>query len=299
MTTENVSILSVCGRAFIPGELSLIREVVGSCSGLSRTELALTVCELVDWRRPNGGLKDRECRELLEFLESESFIVLPKKRKGRPRGSTTSVPVTESGEARPPIVGSLGDFEPVLLNLVESREDRLLWREQVGRYHYLGHTVPYGGHLRYLVRITKPVSTVVGCMQLSSAAWRLAPRDRWIGWDDRTRGQNLQRIVNNSRFLLLPWVRIPNLASKVLSLSVPRIAQDWESRYGVRPVLLETMVDVSRYRGTCYRAANWISVGLTSGRGRMDRAHERHGVAPKEVLLYPLLRDARKRLGAG
>jgi hypothetical protein len=189
-------------------------------------------------------------------------------------------------------------FGPVLLDPVEKREDRLLWRELVGRYHYLGHTVPYGAHMRYLIRVTRPNPAVVGCVQFSSAAWRLAPRDRWIGWDDRSRGRNLQRIVNNSRFLLLPWVQVPNLASKVLSLAAQGVVHDWERRYGIRPVLLETLVDASRFRGACYRAANWIPVGLTSGRGRMDRAHQRHGAAPKEVLVYPLSRDVRKRLVA-
>jgi hypothetical protein len=124
----------------------------------------------------------------------------------------------------------------------------------------------------------------------------MAPRDRWIGWDDATRGKNLQRIVNNSRFLLLPWVHIRNLASKVLSLAARQVKQDWRAHYGIPHLLLETLVDTSRFAGTCYRAANWIEIGMTKGRGRMDRENKRHGESPKRIYLYPLTADAHKRL---
>ena len=288
-----------CGRTFVAEELSLIREVVEDCFGLSRMELAHTVCELLSWRRPNGSLKARECREFLELLELKGLIRLPKRRAGRPRGSVTAVPLTDRGKVQAPLTGTVRDFAPVLLDLVKKEDERLLWRELVGRYHYLGHTVPFGAHLRYLLWVTKPERSVVGCLQFSSPAWRMVLRDRWIGWDDRSRTRNLQQVANNSRFLLLPWVRIRNLASKVLSLAASRLVQDWWNRYGVRPVLLETLVDPSRYRGSCYRAANWIRLGLTSGRGRMDRAGKRHGMAPKEVFVYPLTPNARKRLVAG
>ena len=290
---------SFCGRTFGAEELSFIQEVVADCSGLSRMELARTVCELLAWRRPNGSLKARECREFLELLEVRGFLRLPKRRVGRPRGSGTTVPVTDRGNVQSLLVGRVGDFAPVLLELVEREQERLLWRELVGRYHYLGHRVPFGAHVRYLVWITKPGRAVVGCLQFSSAAWRMAPRDRWIGWDDRKRSQNLQQIVNNSRFLILPWVRIRNLASKVLSLAASRLGQDWQHRYGVRPLLLETLVDPSRYGGSCYLGANWLRLGLTSGRGRMDRAGERHGLAPKQIFVYPLTPDARERLMVG
>ena len=288
-----------CGRTFVSEEMSLIQEVVEDCSGLSRMELARTVCELIDWRRPNGSLKARECREFLEWLETQGLIRLPRRRAGRPRASATAVPLTDRGEAQAPLVGTVGDFAPVGLDLVQSEEERLLWRELVGRYHYLGFKVPYGAHLRYLAWITRPRRTVVGCLQFCSPAWRIAPRDRWIGWDDGRRARNLQQVVNNSRFLILPWVRIHNLASRLLSLAARRLVQDWPTHYGACPVLLETLVDPARYGGTCYRAANWIALGLTSGRGRMDRAGQRHGVAPKEVLVYPLTPDARQRLVSG
>lgn len=194
------------------------------------------------------------------------------------------------------LVGEVGDFAPIEMEAVERYDQRLLFRELVGRHHYLGHAVPFGAQLRYLVYAWSPERTVVGCVQFSSPAWRMAVRDAWIGWDDRTRRRNLQRVVNNSRFLILPWVRVKNLASMVLSLAARRLCADWPRRYGVEALLLETLVDTSRYRGHCYRAANWIQLGQTSGRGRMDREHLRHGAVPKTVWVYPLVKDAARRL---
>ena len=285
-----------CGREFTGSELDLIREVVASCSGLSRMELAHTVCELLGWQRVSGGLKARECREFLELLESQGVLRLPAKRPGKPLGTRTRVPVSAQGDPREGLVGSVGEFEPIVLEPVQSAEARMLFRELVGRHHYLGHAVPFGAHLRYLAYASRLQPLVLGCVQFSSAAWRMAPRDRWIGWDDTTRERNLQRVVNNSRFLILPWVRIHNLASVVLSLATRRVTTHWRQRYGIEPLLVETLVDPSRYTGHCYRAANWIAIGQTTGRGRMDREHLRQGAAPKLVFVYPLVRQALRAL---
>ncbi len=157
-------------------------------------------------------------------------------------------------------------------------------------------TEPFGAQLRYLISAGHAEKTVIGCLQYSSAAWRMAARDQWIGWDDETRGRKLQQVVNNSRFLILPWVRVKNLASRVLSVVAGQMARDWEESYGVEPLLIETLVDGARYAGVCYRAANWIELGVTSGRGRMDGGHQREGVARKKVFVYPLAGDARERL---
>jgi hypothetical protein len=284
------------GREFKPAELELIREVVQSCSGLSQKELAHTVCELLSWRRPSGALKTRECLEFLQRLDTAGFVGLPDKRPWRPKGSRTRVPVTGRGERGRELVGEVGEFSPIELDVVETADQRLLFRELVGGHHYLGHAVPFGAHLRYLAYASRPERTVVGCVQFSSPAWRMAARDAWVGWDEPTRQRKLQRIVNNSRFLILPWVRIRNLASVVLSLAVRRVRLDWPRRYGVEILLVETLVDASRYRGDCYRAANWIYLGQTSGRGRMDRRHLRHGAAVKAVFVYPLVSDAARRL---
>jgi len=290
---------SVAGRGFALAEVQLIREIVESCAGLSRMELAHTVCELVGWKRPNGSLKARECREFLERLEARGHLRLPEKHARRPLGSRTAVPHTPHGEPGPMLLGSVRDVEPITVTPVSALADRQLFRELVGRYHYLGHAVPFGAQQRYLVQIARPRPAVVGCLQFSSPAWRMAARDRWIGWDDTTRARNLQHVVNNSRFLLVPWVQVKNLASAVLARGLRQLPVDWRERYAVEPYLVETLVDGRRYPGTCYRAANWIAVGETTGRGRMDRHHRREGEAPKAVLLYPLVDDAARRLREG
>lgn len=284
------------GRPFAPEELALIEEVVGSCGGLSRKELARTVCELLEWKRPSGGLKALECAAYLERLEAAGVLELPQKQRTRPVGSRTRIPVTERGERGPELLGEVSEFAPIEIELVETPEQAELFRELVGRHHYLGYAVAYGAQLRYLVYASRPERTVVGGVQFSSPAWRMAVRDRWIGWDDRTRRDHLQRVVNNSRFLILPWVRVKNLASLVLSRAVKRLQADWPRRYGVELLLVETLVDPERYRGHCYRAANFVELGETSGRGRMDREHVRHGASVKTVLVYPMVRDARRRL---
>lgn len=284
------------GRRFTPRELALIREVVESCSGLSRKELAQTVCELLGWKRPSGRLKAQECWEFLDRLEASGTLALPEKQRRRPLGSHTSVPVTARGEPGRDLVGDVGEFAPIEVEPVETPDQRLLFRELVGRHHYLGHKVPFGAHLRYLVFASRPERVVVGCVQFSSPAWRMAVRDAWIGWDDATRERNLPRVVNNSRLLILPWVRVTNLASRLLSLVLERLRPDWRRRYGVEVSLVETLVDTRRYHGGCYRAANWIALGETAGRGRMDREHLRHGAATKTVLVYPLVKDAARKL---
>jgi hypothetical protein len=284
------------GRVFTAFELELIQEVVAAWAGLSRQELANTTCELVGWRRPHGGLKTWEGQELLARLEAAGLIELPALRPGRPRGSQTGVPRTGRGEIQERIVGTVRDVAPVRLKPVTTGADRRLWRELVGRYHYLGHRVPFGAHLRYLVEIARPQPAVVGCLQLSSPAWKIAVRDRWIGWTDAARRRNLQQVVNNSRCLLLPWVAVRQLASHVLARMVRQLAQDWPPAYGVRPLLVESLVEAARHAGTCYRAANWIELGLSAGRGRMDRQHRRHGACPKRVFVYPLGPGARERL---
>ncbi|MGH8189915.1 MAG: Druantia anti-phage system protein DruA [Rhodanobacteraceae bacterium] len=164
--------------------------------------------------------------------------------------------------------------------------------------HYLGHRTAYGAALRYLVTTHGATPQTLGGLQFSSPAWRMRARDAWIGWDDAIRQRHLLRVIANSRFLLLPWVRVPHVASHVLALSLRRVSIDWQACYGLRPWLAETLVDPQRFSGTCYRAANWLEVGFTTGRGRNDRDHDHHGAAPKRVFLYPLRLDARSALAA-
>jgi len=282
-------------RAFSLAELRLVQEIVATRDGLSRQALANTVCELLDWRRPHGGLKTWEAKELLAVLEARGLLRLPPLRTTKPRGAQTSIPRTGLGEPGEPLIARLAALTPLRFRPVRSPDDRGLWRELVARYHPCGHRVPFGAHLRWLVEVTRPRVRVVACVQLSSPAWRLAARDRWIGWDDPTRRQRLQRIVNHSRFLVLPWVEVPHLASHLLGQLARLAPGAWHEAYGVRPVLLETLVEVGR-PGTCYRAANWLALGPSAGRGRMDRHHRREGLAPKQIFVYPLVAHAREIL---
>lgn len=294
---ERVEPPPFCGTPVSREEWDVLLEILDSC-GLSRHELASTICEGLGWVRPNGGLKTRECYLYLNLLDSRGLIRLPPQSDQRRRGPT-SISYSEAGEERARREGTLSDVAPMRLGLVSTAQERALWRELVERYHYLGHKVPYGAHLRYLVWISTPTPELAGCVQFSSAARRLASRDQFIGWSDETRQRGLQQIVNNSRFLILPWLSIRGLASHVLSVSARVMVEDWEEAYRVKPVLLETFVETERYEGTCYRAANWVEVGQTTGRGRMDR--DRTAAGPvKTCLVYPLVEDFRRRLcGAG
>ncbi len=286
-----------CGREFTGEEVSLIQEVVETCGRISRTELAHTVCELLDWKRANGGLKARECRDLLERLESQGVLTLPPKKSSGSRKSRKCITPAGEGQVHSALTGSVEAFAPLDVQLVESRQQRQHFKELVSRYHYLGYAIPYGARLQYLVFVTRPRREVVGCVQFSSPAWRMKVRDQWIGWDDATRKDRLQHVVNNSRLLIV--ARISNLASLLLSCVLRRLRTDWCRHYGLEPGLVETLVDRQRFYGGCYRAANWIVLGETSGRGRMDRGHQRHGAQVKTVLVYPLVKNAVCRLRDG
>jgi hypothetical protein len=284
-----------CGRIFAEQELQLLREMARDYAGLGVTEIARTVCELLDWKRANGRLKDQECRQLLARLRDQGWLTLPPVRNSGPRGPRRIV-LSEASAAQVTLEGSAGEFEPLELRVVESPSESRMWMELIERHHYLGYRVPVGANLRYIVRSPRSAEQVLACLLWSSPAWKMAPRDHWIGWNQEQRAQNLQLVVNNSRFLILPWARVPGLASKVLGQCARQLPGDWELRYSYRPLLLETLVDARRFRGTCYRAANWIRIGQTQGRGRMDREHRAHGLAPKDIYLYPLCRNVQQQL---
>lgn len=289
-------IRSFVGRRFSYEEIALVCEVVKDFPNLSRSELAGTVCELLEWERPNGELKRRECRDFLETLEAEGLFKLPEKGvgMGRPTGSATSI--DQGGIDKEVLEGSIEDFGPLVADLADDTEKRRLFRNLIGNHHYLGYRVPFGARLQYLIWASKPERQVVAAMQFSSAAWRMAARDKWVGWSDSMRAQKLPHVVNQSRFLVLPWFRIRNLASAALRVGAKALQRDWPEKYKTEPWLLETLVDTKRYTGTCYRAANWISLGATCGRGRMDKEHARHGESPKTIFVYPLHPKAQHRL---
>ncbi len=284
--------VSFCGRVLTASELNLVRQIIADFPRLSQAELAYTICELMEWRRPNGKLKNPECVEWLQKWQQQVLPALPELRVTKPRGPHRLLADGPQSDPQPPLRGRLADYQPLCLQLIEDSAGRRLFQQYIQRYHPLGYRVPYGAQLRYLVRT--PSQDVLACLLFTSAAWKMAPRDGWIGWSDQARRANLSRVVNNARFLILPWVEVLHLASHVLSLAARRLPTDWQAAYGVEPVLLETLVD-RPYTGTCYRAANWIYVGQTQGRGRMDRTHEAQGTS-KDILLYPLESHWRQRL---
>lgn len=292
--------LKFAGREFSSADLELIGQITAEFAGLGITEIARTVCELLEWKRPSGGLKNAECRRLIEQLAGQGLLRLPERRGAGAPGPRRAAR-TAPGEPQAEIHGSAGEFAPLRLEVVrggpaDGSGNHALFKQLLDRYHYLGYRVPFGASLRYLVRSPHAPEKVLACLLWSSPAWRMAARDRWIGWSDEERGRNLQLVVNNSRFLILPWVRVKGLASKILAASARQLPEDWEKWYGYRPLLLETLVEATRFRGTCYRAANWIPLGQTSGRGRMDRAHAAHGAAVKDLYVYPLCRHVQQRL---
>ena len=283
--------LTFCGRTFGPSELDLMRQTARDFSALGVTEIARTICELLEWTRPSGGLKNHECRQLLERLRAEGFLKLPELRHlgGRgPRRADVSGACPEPA----PVACAASECEPLELVLVEGKSESRRWREQMERYHYLGCRVPFGANLRYWVRNEE---RELACLLWTSPAWKMQARDEWIGWSDEQRRHNLQWIVNNGRFLILPWVQVKGLASKILALSARQMPRDWESHYGHRPLLLETLVDAGVFAGP--------AIGLPTGSSRANHRTRSHGPgarlsrwAIKDIYVYPLAREARQHL---
>jgi len=284
------------GRRFTRKQLAEIQETVRLFSNLSRSELAFTVCEHLDWKTPKGSLKIKSCLSMLEALEAHGVISLPAKEGPRTRARRTPAFVEQPETSS--IEGSLSSIAPITLRLVRSPEDRERWKAYLESYHYLRFRRPFGAHLGYFI-VSQAQQRELGCFLFSaSAAWALAPRDRWIGWDKKHREKLLQLVLSNDRFLIFPWVKVPHLASHALSLVTKRIGDDWVESYGYRPVLIETFVEPSRFSGTCYRAANWQYLGQTQGRGLNDPHHE-YPVSKKDIYVYPLQTDWKESLTQG
>lgn len=280
------------GRWFSKEEIDDVKYIVEMFSHLSRRELAKTICEGLSWNAPNGKYKIEACQQMLEKLEKKSEIVLPKKRTTKVSSKEQGIIPGQQTEAKPDIKGSVADISPIELEAVRGRDKIRLWNEYVERYHVLGYKRPFGAHQRYFIWSGLEPKQRLGCILFSASSWALAERDKWIGWNKEDRSQRLNYIINNSRFLIFPWVNVKNLASKALSLAARQVSLDWQKRYGFKPVLLETFVDLKLYQGTCYKAANWVFLGQTAGRGRMDRHHQNPS-SPKLIYMYPLRRDFR------
>lgn len=263
---------------------------------LSRRALSRRVCEWLNWRCANGRLKEMSCRVALGKLARTGLLALPAPRHPPPPRARGMVQAHECPDLAP-VKARLSELGRIELVAVRSRHCRAsrLWRALMQRYHYLGAGPLCGAQLRYLV--LSEHYGIVGAAAFSAAAWRVRARDRFIGWNEQARAANLNAVLANSRFLILPQVKVPHLASHVLGLCARQLPGDWAARYGTRPLLLESFVERARFRGTSYRAANWQHVGSTCGRGRQDRNRE-HAVPLKDVYVYPLQHDWRERLQA-
>ena len=284
----------ICGQEFSREILERIQQTVDGEAGLSRGALSRRVCEWLDWRAPNGKWKEVSCRVALGKLHRLGVIQLPVVEafpgQRRPPDPGATLPAEE------PVERKLAELQPISLVRVDSAGSRAsrIWNDLMNQYHYLRAGPLCGAQLRYLIRSSH--DGWLGGVAFSAAAWQLEARDRWIGWSPEARRQHLQGVIANSRFLILPQLGVPNLASHVLGLALERVGGDWQQRYGYEPVLVETFVELERFAGTCYRAANWVVVGVTQGRGRQDAGHTRL-LPVKQILVYPLQRQARERLG--
>lgn len=277
-------------RVIRESDLLLIRQLIEREGGQGRSHISNRLCEIWDWRQTNGRFRQIACRELLRRLEARGLIELPPRlRAARRAGYRNRTSPPELLDCMP-LRGNLGEFLSQLrLELVQNPQQLALYRGLVGTYHYLGYQQATGAQLRYIAYLTQ---RPIACLSFGPAAWKIGARDQFIGWPAQVRQQNLRWVVNNDRFVILPWVQIKCLASHLLSRVARQLPGDWQRLYGHALALMETFVESQRFAGTSYAAANWICVGQTVGRGRNDRTHAQ--AAPiKAIWLRPLRKDFR------
>lgn len=286
--------LMIRGRTITPEDISLIRFLIKQFSHRGKTFISIRLAETWKWYQPNGRLKDRACRDILTALERRKAIYLPPSPKRSPTvGRAKNLSKWSTLIETTPIEGRIKELKPFTIKMVTHTALEDKWNYLMRTYHYLGHKVLVGAYLKYLVFIRDRVVAATGW---SSAVWKLAPRDNAIGWTIQQRNRNLHRVANNSRFLILPWVRIRNFASHILSQTIRVLNLDWLKVYGYRLWVLETFIDPQRFAGSSYKAANWIYVGQSKGYQKQGNSFEFHN-QPKEVYLYPLCREFRKKIG--
>jgi len=284
--------ISIQGRVLSTEDLKEIERLIRLNPTWHRTRLSKELCALWKWQTPTGQLKDMACRTMLLKLHRRGLIELPPRQGSsfNHRRGASFQPVLHDTQ---PIEGPLSSLRPLRLVLADRGPQKDLWLTLLKGYHYLGLSTRVGKNIAYLA--LDSLERPVGAFLFGAAAWKAADRDRYIGWTPDQRKEHLDLVVNNNRFLIPPWVRVPHLASHVLALAARRLSADWQSKYGHELVLLETFVEQNRFEGTCYKAANWIRVGQTTGRTRNDRAHTLK-TPIKSIYLYPLHRSFRRAL---
>lgn len=285
-------ITSYRGRLITTLDITTIKTIIASNPSKSRRFISKEVCKAWNWRQSNGQLKDMICRSLLLLLESKDLIKQP------PRKCTPPNPLAKRKKPRKvsidktPISGFIKELFPLRLEQVRRTHNEATFNSLISEHHYLGYTQPVGEHLKYMVFSQgRPIA----CLIWGSSPWYIGARDRFIGWSKEAREKNLFLIANNTRFLILPWIKVPCLASHLLALNRSRLSQDWEQVYNHPLYLAETFVDPQLYLGTCYKADNWVFVGQTTGRGKLSKSHKQV-LSKKNVLVYPLNKDFRKEL---
>lgn len=284
--------LTIQGRTVNEDDIDAIKQLIEKNPTWHRTRLSKHICWQWDWRRANGGIKDMACRSLLRKLDELGKIRLPKAQRRNPNQYRNRV-IQAVFHSKEPIEGQLKGLAPVEIRLVEGGYELKLFKYLISRYHYLGWSGTVGENLKYLIFDNS--QRVLGCMMFGAAAWKVLPRDQFIGWNHEIRKRNLAYIANNNRFLILPWVKVPHLASHILGRISRRINSDWQGKYNHAIYLLETFVEKERFMATCYKASNWIYVGETKGRGKLDVKNE-YRLAIKDIYVYPLHRRFRHRL---
>jgi len=285
--------MTIQGRQLVTDDIKLIQRLMADNPDWHRTRLSKELCRLWNWRTDKGLLKDMACRSMLRKLEQRQLIVLPVARTSGNRARR----IKDIHHSCNPIESSLHNLYPIQIVTIPGRGDTDdLFHCLMDRYHYLGCHGHVGEHIKYIVfdLYKRPLA----CLLFGSAAWKTIARDRFIGWNSSTRQARLTMVTNNTRFLILPWIKVKNLASFILGACTRRLREDWQNRYGHDLCLVETFVDRSRFTGTCYQAANWMRIGKTRGRSRQDRYH-RLKVPVKDLYIYPLRADFKQRLCAG
>jgi len=287
IAVEGVTGLIQCGREITPADIAMIVELREMYPTLSYSGFVGTVCEVLGWLAASGEPKTEACTKLLEKLEAAGIVVLPtkesrkvpykRKRSTRPLWG----PQTEPGD---PVEGELSEIGPIRVEPATKKASISLWNEYVDRYHKLGYKKPFGCRMRYFIESDHGK---LGCLLIAGAAKSIGVRDRWIGWSDQVRLQNLGWVANNSRFVIFPWVKVRNLASHALGQLVRRMSDDYQRKWSFRPLLVETFVDPEHYRGSCYRGAGWQLLGSTTGEG-LVRPGKTYSTSPKLIFVKPV-----------
>lgn len=278
------------GKKFTSIQLQAIKDIVKKYKDEGRTAISKRVCKKINWKQPNGNLKDMACREVLRGLNKKGLIKLPKSKINYKRGSKIATVYT--GDTS---LINLLDLSKLNFTIASKSEDKKLWNCLIEQYHYLKSSTIVGRQMKYLIYCEE---RPVACIGWGDSVWHMRDRDNWIGWNEKHRTRRRHLIINNVRFLILPWVKVPNLASYILGKNVRDVVQDWSNKYSIHPVLLETFVDPLFFAGTCYKAANWIDIGCTAGYAKSGNSYH-NSQTPKKIFVYPVCKKSKNILMKG